>query len=446
MNLKLRGDNMHFRQQRSGASPGRVFFLLSLIIGSLFIWRGIDQGQVKPLFAPTPTATRTSINHADEGQTHFQAGNLTAAIDAYKMALEQEPNNAALWSELARIQAYSSTMMTNDQDRYDRLREALDSATSATTAAPDDSMAHAVRSFVLDWYASTPLAASQSTKLLTEGEQEASRAVTLDKNNALAFAYTAEIQVDMQRWTQADSSIKMAMSLDKDKSLMDVYRVYAYVQESLGNYNESIQAYQQAAKITPNLTFLYNSIAKTYRHLRQYDRALEFYQTAVRINENLGVKDPIPYLGIGKTYTQMGEFFAASLNVRKALQFDPTSADVYAQLGIVYWHARNYEGSIPALKCGIKGCDEKTSCEVRKCNPETDQQLAIQGLPLTSSTVVYYYTYGSVLAAMHRKGDDLCNQAVQVLGEVRDGFGGDETIMSIVKASEDICASYGITR
>ena len=73
---------------------------------------------------------------------------------------------------------------------------------------------------------------------------------------------------------------------------MDVYRVYAYVEESLGNYNDSITAYKEAAKIIPNLTFLYNSIAKTYRHLRQYEPALELLCEAVAINENLGVKDP----------------------------------------------------------------------------------------------------------------------------------------------------------
>ena len=47
---------------------------------------------------------------------------------------------------------------------------------------------------------------------------------------------------------------------------------------------------------------------------------------------------------------------------------------------------------------------------------------------------------------MHRKGDTLCNEAVQILGDVRDKFSGDEAIMSIVGASERICESYGITR
>jgi tetratricopeptide (TPR) repeat protein len=443
MNLHLDGKNMHFRPQRSHSNPYRIFILLTMLIGSLFVLRAVNSGDVKPLFSPTPTPTRMATNYALEGQTHFQAGNLPKAIEAYKLALQQDSKNISLMTELARIQAYTSSLLSTDTEKYKLLTEALDTATQATQIDPENSMAHAVRAFVLDWYASNALSEAAAPKLLTEAEQEIERALTLDNKNALAMAYNAEILVDNQRWTQAEGYIREAMALDTTD--MDIYRVYAYVEESLGNYNDSINAYKKAAEITPNLTFLYNSIAKTYRHLRQYDEALKYYSQAVAINQNLGIQDPAPYIGISKTYTQTGDFFAAGLNVRKALQFDPGNPDVYAQLGIVYWHSRNYEGSIPAFRCSLSGCDVQTSCEVRKCDPAIDPQVAITGMPLTGTTVVYYYTFGSVLAAMHQKGDKLCDEAVQVLGNVRSKFSADESIMFIVKTSEDICASYGIT-
>jgi hypothetical protein len=60
--------------------------------------------------------------------------------------------------------------------------------------------------------------------------------------------------------------------------------------------------------------------------------------------------------------------------------------------------------------------------------------------------VVYYYVYGSVLAGMHRPGDqnNYCVEAVKVLSEVRARFSGNPEIMHIVQASEEICASYNI--
>jgi hypothetical protein len=65
--------------------------------------------------------------------------------------------------------------------------------------------------------------------------------------------------------------------------------------------------------------------------------------------------------------------------------------------------------------------------------------VAIEGLPLTDNTIVYYFTYGSVLSGLHREGDDNCDRAVVVFDELRAKYADDETIMSIVRAGEEIC-------
>ncbi|NLF52167.1 MAG: hypothetical protein GX577_13630, partial [Leptolinea sp.] len=116
----------------------------------------------------------------------------------------------------------------------------------------------------------------------------------------------------------------------------------------------------------------------------------------------------------------------------------------YGQLGIVYFKSHNYEGSIDPLKCAIYGCDAETSCGIRDCDPEKDEKIIIDGMPLGPNTVVYYYTYGSVLAGLHRKTQPYCNEAVKVLHQVRQGFPEDTLILSIIEESEEICRSYGI--
>jgi hypothetical protein len=117
----------------------------------------------------------------------------------------------------------------------------------------------------------------------------------------------------------------------------------------------------------------------------------------------------------------------------------------------VYFRSRNYEGSIPAFACAIEGCTALESCIVRQeCTEETPPEdvppYEIEGLPLTESTVVYYYSYGSVLAAMHREGTGYCERALDVFDIVRSKYADNEGVMSIVNTSENICASYGITR
>ncbi len=444
--FQLTGKQPSFRRQRTSNSIV-IIVLLILVVASGFLLKGVlFTREIKSPFEAAPTPTRPSTSYAQEGETWFTAGNLEEAIKAYQQAVKDDPNNAGLWSELARIQAYSSTTKATDEEKRNILQASMASIDKAKSIAPDDSTVHAIRAFVLDWNATPVIAGDQSQLLYNEAEQEALQALQLDKNNTLALAYYAEILVDQQKWTQAEQNIQLAM--ERNEPLMDVYRVNAYVQESLGNYNEAIKQYEQAAKITPNLAFLYIYIGYNYRQLRQYPRALEYFEKAVNINKQLGVDDPIPYLAIGKTYTQTGDFFSAALNVKAALKFNPTNPDVYGNLGVVYFKSRNYESAIPALQCAVSGCDAKISCDVRtngQCTDPNNPAIEIEGLPLSTTTVVYYYTYASVLAGMNGPGQDppYCSLAVPILKQVRAAFASDETIISIIKPSEDICASAG---
>ena len=213
-----------------------------------------------------------------------------------------------------------------------------------------------------------------------------------------------------------------------------------------GDFSTAVEDLKAAEVLDKeNPTILYN-LGICYTRTGLHRTALEYFEKAVRINQQNQVSDPIPYIAIGKTYAQMGEFFSAARNVRKALEINPNNPDVYGTLGLVYFRARNYESAIPALKCATYGCTAEESCDVRQCDAEADAPLVIEGMPLSQNTVIYYYTYGSVLAGMHRPGLPYCTDAVQVLGVVRDGFSADVDIMSIIEASEDICARYGITR
>jgi tetratricopeptide (TPR) repeat protein len=438
--MYIQGKEPTFQHSKPKANIYRVLVILVLIVFFATVLTGFANGEVEPLFMPTPTPTRTTHSFVVEGETHFAAGNLDASIEAYQKAAALDPTDAEVLVELARVQTYSSSLLTTDAERAQRLGEALESINKAKDLAPTDSQVLAVRAFVLDWNSTNPLLedAKAATDLLNEAESEAVLALQLDNTNTLALAYYAEILVDQAKWNQAQQYIEQA--LERDPSLMDVHRIMAYTYETLGEYNLAIQEYKKAANIMPNLTFLYLSIGRIYRHLQLYDQALEYFATAVNLNEQLGINDPIPYLAIANTYAQMGEFFIAALNVQVALDMTPANPDVYGQLGVIYHKSRNYEGAIPALQCAIDGCTAEESCDVRQCDPDTDPLVAIEGLPLTDNTIVYYFTYGSVLSGLHREGDDnYCERALVVFDELRAKYADDETIMSIVRAGEEIC-------
>ncbi|MGW8143404.1 MAG: tetratricopeptide repeat protein [Anaerolineales bacterium] len=436
MERQLTGEKPHFRPEKRSLNPYRIIILLGLIMGGIWILMGIDRGDVQPLFLPTPTPTRTANSFIMEGEAQFKAGSLGGAIAAYQQAVAVEPNNAHAWAELARIQTYSSSLLSTDEERYERLTQARESIEQATSIDPDNSEAQAVRSFVFDWYASNPLVSPQeSQSALNDAESAAIRALQLDNENALALAFLAEILVDQQKWAQAEETIKQAVAIQPES--MDVQRVYGYVLESLGQYRLAIEKYREAVNIQPNLTFLYIFIGRNFRSLEVHNRALEEFEKAVMINEQLGVQDPVPYVEIAKTYSRDGEFFIAALNAEKAITINPYNPNTYGQLGIIYTKARNFEGAQPVLKCAVRGC---TAEENQVALELLGEGVSVEGMPLTSGTVAFYYAqYGSVLAALSRPNQNFCPEALQVLSEVRTAYPEDPTFNQIIDENIAIC-------
>jgi tetratricopeptide (TPR) repeat protein len=455
-------------QRRQQSNVYRMFLWVVMLLGGVWMLQQINRGEIEPLFQPTPIPTRAVQSYLEEGDAYFTAGNLTGAILAYQEALRLDPNDAQTWAKLARIQTYSSAFLITNDEKKARLGEALESATRAVELAPDDSMAHAVRAFALDWNANSFFRTAEEVQdFLIQAENEALIAQQLDNTNTLALAYYAEILLDQGRWPQAESIIQQALERPDASQWMDVYRVNAYLLETLGQYNLAISEYEKAIAIEPNFTFLYLRAGANYRRLAfdvqltqgddaarpVFEQSLEYFDRAVRINEQLGIKDPGPHLSIARTYSQLGEFFIAAENVKTALEYEPTNADIYGQLGVIYFRSRNYEGSIFSLECAIYGCSGEESCYGRgleRCFPEFGENpVAVQGLDISPNTIVYYYIYGSVQAALSRPQDNRCDQAMKAMAEVRaeldnnpeDYEDGRDVILGIVEAGEQICAS-----
>jgi tetratricopeptide (TPR) repeat protein len=448
-----------FRQkQRWYSSPLLIFSLSALIISGLFVTQGYRRGEVKPLFLPTPTATRIASSFSQEAEMQFQSGNLDAAIASYQEAITINPDNGLLYAELARILTYSTESQTTDKEKEARFSQAVQAAEKATQLAPEDSTVFAVYAFALDWDAGFIKYIQGNdeagSKMLTQAEQVINKALTLDENNVFAQVTYAEVLIDQQRFEQAKQAIDRALKLGPN--MWEAHRVYALYLENQADYMGSIEELQTALKLAQNMTFLYIRLGQSYRSrglsawkspalsTEYYTQAIEYFDKAAQRNEQLGIKDPLPYLGIGRAYAQIGEFFSASRNMNKALQFDPTNPEVYAQLGMVYRQARNYEDAISALKCGVRGCSDTETCALRSCNPDVDPPITITGMPLSSSTLVYYYTYASLLAGMYLPYDparkNYCTDAISLISEVRaSSFASDPIITGILDESAAIC-------
>src|SRR5512147_640616 len=138
-------------RRRDETSVYRMFFFVVLILAGIWLIRSVEQGDVKPLFLPTATPTRYAASYTLEGDANFTAGQLTAAIDAYREATVVDPNNAEVWAQLSRVQTYSTALIVQRENILTRLDEAIISAEKAVELNPDSSDAHAVLAFALNW-------------------------------------------------------------------------------------------------------------------------------------------------------------------------------------------------------------------------------------------------------------------------------------------------------
>jgi tetratricopeptide (TPR) repeat protein len=449
------GKTFNLHPVSSKSNPYRILLWSFLILGAIWLLIQLNRGQVQSPFNPTPTPTRSPESYILAAQAYFAAGKLDDpasdqdAIGAYQQALVIDPNNADVWAELARIQTYSSSTLSTDQERLDRLQEALNSVEKGVELAPDDSTVSAIYAFVLDWNASSNLISSgEREAYLAKAETAANRAYLLDPENALALAFYAEVLLDQQKWDQAKQYATQAVELAPDS--MDTHRVLGTVLESWGYYNNAIDEYIKASQITPNLTFLYLRIGLGYRQLAYnqnslYNNALDYFEKAATINQQLGIKDPYPYIAIAKTYAQQGEFFIASRNAEKALSFDPTNADTYGQLGMIYVQARNYETALPTLRCAVDGCTaaENETAQLFVSDGILKESPAVQPLPLTNLNVAYYYVrYGSVLAYLSTPDNGYCSHSLELMTQLRLTFPGDSVLMQNVEDNESTCRSW----
>ena len=458
-----------FRRVRKGSNPAHILILLILVVSVLLLRQAQGRGEVQPMFLPTPTATRMVNSYILEARTHFDAGSFDKSITAFQQALQVDPENAALYSELARVLTYSSEMTTSDDDRAQRLQEAVQNAKKATELSEDSSTAWAMLAFATDWYATyvrdTLLDGKQGESLLGDAEQYITNAMVHDETNTQAQIYYAEIMIDRYRFEPAQSALQQV--LQKAPDMWEAHRVNGLYLENQARYLDAIKEYEKAVELSPNMTFLYIKLGRSYRSMgmsvaAQYWRnpdenpffndALSYFTKAANLNEQLGIQDPNPYLGIGYTYAQMGQFFAASRNMVRALSFDPTSPTTYGEMGIVARQGSNFELSLDAFQCAVDGCNYEVSCRVRSCDPETDKPIEVQALPLNANTVKYYFTYSSLLAGLYLPGDPLrenyCRDSLRIMDKVLavPDFANEPVIVSILDESAAICANYGFTR
>lgn len=444
--MNLSGKNLEFKH-KNRSNPGIVILLMFLCVFSFFLLKGVLTETIVSPWKPTLVPTRDADSYALEAEAQFISGNLQKTVDAYQAASILAPDNPEYIWKQGRALAYMTASQTTDAEKRETLEQAVQLLEGSLETFTENSDIYAVLGLVYLWFADEDLCGPDLVEpYMATAESYIRRAVDYGQRNAIAYAFYSEILLNQMNYERSEQMLRQAIEYGADdpESMFDVYRVQGNVLESYGQYRSAIDAYERALALSPNMTFLQIRIGVNWRQIKEYDTALEMFAKAARINDQLGLSDPLPYLAIGNTYSQTGDFYAAGLNIKKALSINPYNADVYGRLGVNYYKARNYEAAIGALKCATYGCGATESCEVRECSDAGNPLIEIEGLPLSGTSVVYYFTYVGALSYMHGNVNRYCEDAVDIADEIEAMYSNDETVMYIVRDSRNICASYGI--
>lgn len=350
-------------------------------------------------FEATPTPTRSPESFVTEAQELFTQGKLLQTIDAYQSAINASPQNPALYIAMARVQVLAG-----------KPQEAQANAENAILLNPENSMAHAVRAWALDF---------QDGKN-GDALDEIDKAIEYDDHNALAHAYRVEILVDSD---SADNIVKAIeeskVALALDPNAMETHRARGYLYSATGNYVEAIGEYQQAIAINPNISILHIELGKNYRIVQVYDKAVDEFIRANTLNPS----DSEPDFLISRTYATMGDYTKALQYAETAIKDKPTDAKLRGNYGVMYYRNYEYQKALAQLSLAVHGGRNEAGLE-------------IMGLPLTNDSRIaeYYFTYGLALARLNQ-----CGEALQIAQELQTKFSADETTMEAASRIIEIC-------
>ncbi|MCX6034360.1 MAG: hypothetical protein NTV38_05200, partial [Chloroflexi bacterium] len=264
------------RQRRPRINWFLVVMVVILIAVITYVDRFILPTAQTP-FVATLTATRDPESYVTDAENLFAEGKLLQSIDTYMEAIRIKPDDPSIYIALARVQVFAG--------KYD---EALVNAENSLLLNPNNSMAHAVRTWALTQMGDY-VAADNS---LTE-------ALRLDPSNGIIQAYKAFLYGKMYENNAGPYVDPIPVAIEASQAAvtlapnsLEAHWARAYILQVTDNGEQAIQEYLLAIQINPNISEMHLVLGVTYKGLSVFDSALEQYTLANTLNPS----DIRPYL------------------------------------------------------------------------------------------------------------------------------------------------------
>ncbi len=317
-------------------------YFLAMMLMLVFAANILAQGQ---------TNTRAqAYYHFSKARLLDDQGQANQAIDEYKKALELEPNNSLIYSEMAESYA-----------RNNKVREASETANKAIQIDGDNIEAHKLLSTIY---------------LQIIGRANAQQPPSVDTINTAIHEFEEIVRIDpSERQSFLMLGRLYQIKGDRDKAT-DIYKTFlgiepgseegvtalAKLHMDAGNYKEAVGLLEAFVKRSPESDGALQTLGEAYSELQEYVKAADAYKRAAELDpDDIEIKkaeaqalflsdqidaasalyqdlvkaepeDGIALLRLGQIYRRQMKYDLARQNLQKAAQAFPDSIETQFNL------------------------------------------------------------------------------------------------------------------
>jgi tetratricopeptide (TPR) repeat protein len=266
-------------------------------------------------------------------------GKFPAALVAFSLAIEIQPNKADAYSNLGNIQqsmndfaaaenSYRAAVKINPclfdalhnlsvmLQKINRYEDALIAANMALELSPKSSEGYHNQSVIL-----------QSLERFEQALQANKQALTLKPECLSALKLKGGIEVNLSRWDDALASFEKMIAQNPDSA--DGYFGKALALDAMGRFAESVDNYAQAIKFKPGFVEAYCNLGKVQRALGELTQALSTFEMAIEIQPSMA----IAHYNYAAVLDDVGRYEDAMASYKRAIALKADYVSAYTNLG-----------------------------------------------------------------------------------------------------------------
>jgi tetratricopeptide (TPR) repeat protein len=239
-------------------------YLLVLLLVPALAATSLAQGQTN--------ARAQAYYHFSKGRLLDDQGQTNQAIDEYKKALELDPNNSLIYSEMA------ETYLRNN-----RAKEAVDNATKAIQIDRDNIEAHRLLSrFYLEIIGKANAQQPPTLDSINNAIREFQEIVRIDPTDQTSLVMLARLYSIKGDRNKAGDIYKQI--LGREPGSEEAVTALAKLQMDAGNFKEATDLLEQFVKERPDSDTALQTLGEAYSNLRDYVKAADAYKRAAELD------------------------------------------------------------------------------------------------------------------------------------------------------------------